>query len=515
MGKWPKITGIGAACVLVVVGGATCLYVHLGERGTSRLEQWIGRQIVGVVQEHLNCTAKFETLDYQAPKTVEVTGLSLARDGHEFVGAARMLIELGERPRVSEPIQIKLIEVDDPRLIFRAAPAGGFVGWSNLVRSEVVENPDSVEVGKRLSDVLVLRHVEVKNGQFVYQPADGNAAMKLTGLGFALDTVPEARAPGWYALRGAFRYEGLSEFTAEARLNLDTAVIEIKRIEGALTLEREQYALLPPPVQELLRKHEARGALALSVSGRVPLEDFLGAELSVRAVLTDAHASIDEYRLPISRVDVSVEMAGRSLEATVAAELLGGDIDGRAKLGLAEAMPLNAFWQLEALEISEMLPDAVQEGASRCAGKVFINGSAKARLKDFRASLSGSGDFSITRGNLTFLPGLTDLVRKVTLNASFAQPSFAHKASGEYVIQPDAIRIEEMEIETDWLAAHGDGEIGFDGLISFDINAGPLEKLQGKLGLAGEIFGQLTDKLVTYRVHGPLLEPIVTVRPLG
>jgi autotransporter translocation and assembly factor TamB len=513
MGKWLKLTVIGAACALVVVGGVAWLYVHLGKRGTSRLEQWIGQQIVGVVQGHLNCTAEFETLDYQSPKTVEVTGLSLSRDGNEFVGASRMLIELGQRPRVSEPIQIKLIEVDDPHLIFKAAPGGGFVGWNNLVRSEVVENPDSVEVGKRLSDVLVLRHVEVKNAQLVYEPADGNAAMKLTGLGFAMDTVPEAHDPGWYALKGAFRREGLSEFNAEARLNLDTAVIEIKRIEGALTLDKEQYSMMPPPVQELLGKHEVRGSLTLSVSGRVPLKDFFGAELSVRAELTDAYASIEEYKLPINRIDLSVEMADRNVKATLAAELLDGDIDGQAKIGLAEAMPLNASWHLKSIEISEMLPDATQEGASRYAGKVFISGSAKARLKDMPASLSGSGIFNITQGNLTFLPGFTDLVRTVTSNASFAQPSFTHKAGGQYVIQPHAVRIEQMEIETDWMAAHGRGEIGFDGLIDFDVNAGPLEKLQGKLGFAGDIFGQITDKIVTYQVHGPMMEPMITVRP--
>ncbi|HNQ23929.1 MAG TPA: AsmA-like C-terminal region-containing protein [Phycisphaerae bacterium] len=515
MGKRQKLKVIGVLCVVVVVGGAAGLYVHLGKRGTSRLEQWIGQQIVGVVEAHLNCTAKFETLDYQAPKTVEVTGLSLARDGNEFVGASRMLIELGERPRLAEPIRIALVEVDDPHLTFKAAPGGGFVGWNNLVRSAVVENPDSVAVGKRLSDVLVLRHVEVKNGQLVYEPADGKAAMKLTGLGFAMDTVPEAHDPAWYTLQGAFRHAGLSEFKAEARLNLDTAVVEIKRIEGTLTLDKEQYATLPPPVQELLRQHDVRGSLTLGVSGRVPLKDFLGAELAVRAVLTDAYASFDEYKLPITRIDVSVEMADRNVEATLAAELLGGDIDGRANIGLAEAMPIDASWKLESIEIKEMLPDAVQEGASQYAGKVFISGSAKAQLKDMPASLSGSGVFNVTEGNLTFLPGFMDLVRTVTLDASFAQPSFAHKASGDYVIGPQAVRIEHLEIETDWMAAHGSGEIGFDGLIDFDINAGPLEKLQGKLGFAGRIFGGITDRIVTYRVHGPMMKPTISVKPFG
>jgi hypothetical protein len=425
MSKRQKFTVIGVVCAVVVVGGAAGLYVHLGRRGTSRLEQWIGQQIVGVVQGHLNCTAAFATLDYQAPKTVEVTGLSLSRDGNEFVSASRMSIELGERPRKSEPIQIKRIEVDDPHLIFKAAPGGGFVGWSHLVRAEVVENPDSVEVGKRLSDVLVLRHVQVKNGRLVYDPAEGNAAMELTGLDFAMDTVAEGGAPGWYTLKGAFGREGLAEFNAEARLNLDTALVEIKRIEGVLTLDKEQYTLLPPPVQELLRKHEVRGALAINVSGRVPLKDFLGAELSLRAGLTDAYASIDEYKLGINRLDFSLEMAARNLEATLAARLLGGDIDARARIGLAEDMPLDASWDIKSMEISEMLPDAVPEGASPYAGKVFISGSATARLNDMPASLRGSGIFNIAQGNLTFLPGFTELVRKVTLNASFSQPSFA------------------------------------------------------------------------------------------
>jgi hypothetical protein len=56
-----------------------------------------------------------------------------------------------------------------------------------------------------------------------------------------------------------------------------------------------------------------------------------------------------------------------------------------------------------------------------------------------------------------------------------------------------------MEIETDWMAARGHGEISFDGLIDFDVNAGPLEKLQGMLGRVGNLFGQITDQIVTYR----------------
>ena len=512
MGEKQKLILISAACALTLVGGAAWLYAYLGKQGTSRLEQWIGQQIVGVVQGHLNCTVAFETLDYIAPTTVEVTGFSLSRDGNEFVSASRMLIELGERPRVSEPIQIQLIEVDDPHMMFKADPGGGFIGWNNLVRAGVVENLDSVKAGGRLSDVLVLRHVEVKNGRLVYEPLGGSAAMKLTELDFTMDTAPEVDDPGWYALNCAFGRKGLSEFDVEARLNLDTAVIEIKQIEGTLTLGKEQYAIMPPPVQELLRKHEVRGLLTLDVSGRVPLKDFFGARLSVRTVLVKGYVSIDEYEWPIDRLEVSVEMADRNVDATLAAELLDGSIDVSAKIELAEGTPVNASWKVKAIEISEMLRDAEREGASQYAGRVFINGSAKARLQDITASLTGSGNFSIIDGNLTFLPGFTDFVRKVSMNASLAEPSFAHRAEGEYVIRPHAIWIEQMEIETDWMAARGRGEIRFDGLIDFDVNGGPLEKLQGKLGRVGELFGQLTDMIVTYRVHGPLWEPTLTVR---
>ncbi len=55
----------------------------------------------------------------------------------------------------------------------------------------------------------------------------------------------------------------------------------------------------------------------------------------------------------------------------------------------------------------------------------------------------------------------------------------------------------------------------YTGDLDLKMNAGPLEKLQSMLGKVGDIFGKITDGLVTYRIRGTLGDPKVNVQPLG
>ncbi|HRX84636.1 MAG TPA: hypothetical protein P5572_06405 [Phycisphaerae bacterium] len=331
--------------ILVVVGaliaGGAALWYRVGESGTSDLEQWLGRQVVGIIEAHITPRVAFESVDYQAPKTVVVTGLDVSTNGTSLITVKRLLLELAEIPSKGEPIQIQRIELDEPVLQFRAKASGGFSGWSNFVQPGDKPAP----AGQRLSDVLVLRHVAITDGAIVYANAStSGSAMRLPGVNVTLKTQPTPDEAGWYALAGSLERAPLLKVDVDARINLDTAELDLAKLAMDVTLAEDKYDVLPPQLQELLRAHDVQGEFALSVKGRVPLKSPQEATGEVHAELRQARAMyagvtvpLDDLtadvRLPQNTVDlglrgVSVEYAGRTMLALDALQLAATGIPG-------------------------------------------------------------------------------------------------------------------------------------------------------------------------------------------
>src|SRR5690606_30034942 len=106
-----------------------------------------------------------------------------------IIAIDRALLELAELPQYGQPIQIKTIELDAPHILLAQRPAeagGGLIGWSGFVRTR--QEREQAPTGQRLSDVLRLRHVAIRNGQIVYDAGDGTPPMTLPGIELNLDT---------------------------------------------------------------------------------------------------------------------------------------------------------------------------------------------------------------------------------------------------------------------------------------------------------------------------------------
>ena len=65
------------------------------------------------------------------------------------------------------------------------------------------------------------------------------------------------------------------------------------------------------------------------------------------------------------------------------------------------------------------------------------------------------------------------------------------------------------------IAARGEGTIGFDQTLDLDVNAGPIEKIQEKLGPLGSLVGKVTDFVQGYTVKGTLADPKLGLRVAG
>lgn len=305
-----------AALTLVIATVVTWLYV--GRVGTTDLENWIGRQIVGVLSHHITPRVQFKNLDYQVPRTVVVENLILTAHDRPILQVDWARLELAEVPQRGRPIKVQHIELNTPRLQFIVDAQGNLVGWSDFVKEEAIEHPEKVPTGQRLSDVLVLRHIGIQEGQLIYED-EGNEAdrMTLPGINVQLDTPPDAQNPEWHQLLGRLRHDPLIDLELEGRINLDTGLLEIARFQLAAAVGEEQYGTLPPALQNFLRRHEVQGQLIASGQGQIPLDNPASTSASVEAELTDARFRYGETVLPVSTVRLNAQLPDEGIELTV------------------------------------------------------------------------------------------------------------------------------------------------------------------------------------------------------
>ncbi len=504
---------LGSAAVLGVSAIAVTMSIT-GREGSSALEQWIGQQIVGVLEGHTTMTASFSTLDYQAPGTVVVTGMTMSGGGEELVAADRLLLELAEPPVPGKPIQIQRIELDAPRLRFVQADGGGFVGWNGIIPPAVAADPETVEEGHRLSDVLVLRHVAIRDGQLVYDAGDGTEPMVLRGLTTALDTIPDAEQPGWYNLDGKLSREPVFNADVDARINLDTSVLDIEPLALSVVLGTAQYEVFPPRVQSMLRDHEVQGNLTVNLTGSIPLKQFESGKMDLDVTLRDARLALGDKILPVEHVGIKGVLADAVINIDCDARLLDGRFVSHIRTNLTGDRPMRLTWDIADVKIERTLR-AIADGPARYAGTVRSNGQLDAALARWPDAASGGGTLNIDNGRLVLLPGMSDLLRLIGSKNAKAKGAPKDRADLVFDFEPGGMRVTEGEMVSSYLAARVRGMIYFDGQLDLEVNAGPLEKVQSMLGKAGKLFGQITDKVITYRIHGPMSAPEVGVKPFA
>ncbi len=337
---------IGAAAVLLaLIGIGGFVWWTISGKGGSDLEQWIGAKIVGVLESYVTPRIEFETLDYQAPRTVVIEGLRLTRGDQPMIAVQRALLELAEIPRVGEAIQITRIELDQPDVRFVQRAEGGFVGWSEFLRPGVVENPESVPEGRKFSDVLRMRHVAIRDGAVLFDAGEGES-MVLRGIELSLDTPPDPEQPGLYKLAGLLKRDRLFELSIDGSVDVDERVLGLSPVTIAASLAEPQYELFPPNVQALLREHEIQGALDLRLEGSVPIDQIEQTQLRAAVDLRDGRFRWERTLLPFERVDLDAELAQGALDVALDADVLGGRLEASAQGGLWREAADGVSWRV-------------------------------------------------------------------------------------------------------------------------------------------------------------------------
>jgi hypothetical protein len=509
-------------CVALVLGGLIAGKLYFGS--AKELEKWIGRQIVAIVNTFFVPQLSFADLEYTAPADVSMKTVALASpDGTKLLELYGFDIALAETPGMGKPIVIERVVIDRGRInLVRDENTGGLRGLSPLVKSSDVAAPIRTEGASaaatefRLSDVLRLRLIDLRDVGVRYEPGGGRPPMQIDGITTQLKIDPGGTASeaGWYKLDFSVDRGANLHLSLRGRLNLDTRVAEVE--EGRITVRvgPESLSSLPSELQAILKQHDAQGELDLRVSGRLPFSDPFAASGKLHAELRSFRLVIGARRLTIESLTMNVAMADRKVEIkSLAGRLLSGEVTADARVDLAETdMPAAVNWMIKDLDLSELRPDApaTQESVK---GLVSSTGSAQAALTRVPASLTGSGDIHLRDGRLVGLPLVSALVDLMKIRVPSAL-SPADKADATYRFTSNGVQVERLEFITALLAARGEGIIRYDTTLDMRLNAGPVEKLESLLGKAGDLLGQLTGKLVAYKVEGRLGEPTVRLMVL-
>jgi len=527
----PVVIALGLGFLLIGIIGVLFLRTTgIGIGGlsgaTSRLEDWIGSQVVGITNSYLVPQIGYDTLDYQAPGTVVLSGVTLtAPDGSDIFDLGELTITLAEVPTIGEPIHIERLTLHRPTLrLVREVREDGSIGLKGLhpIVKAVPSDTATAEIEDnfKLSTVLQLRQIDLIEGAVFYDHGDGSPPMTIAGLTTTINAHPDETHAGWYTLDVESDLGPLAAMTLAGLVNLDTFAARIDSFTLSGHLSAASASMLPPQLQTLIAAYELTGQIDLAASGEVSLLDPLGAELEVSANLADFRVAAGEYQVPIRAARAEASLAGGVARLSMlTAEMLGGEVRLTGEAQLAETgRPGRAAWEIEEVEVRELLRANVgAEGPPKLAGKLRAQGTLAAQLDDPHSTLEGAGELHLREGRVLVLPGLTQLasVMHVVTTAKTGEEAFTHTVDAEFTLGPTGVEVASSEVTTEFLVARGTGTIGFDGSLDLAINGGPMEKLQSMLGGLGDALGAVTDRLVKYRIRGTIEEPEVSVAPLG
>ncbi|MHC5007330.1 MAG: AsmA family protein [Planctomycetota bacterium] len=504
--------------VLAVIGTAGWLLWHtVGRRfvheSVARVERWCGRQLQAIANDHLGPTLSFDTLDYDYPRTVTLTPVRLTADGVSIITADSIRIDFAEIPGAGRPVVIEAAVFDRPvvRLIEQAD--GSLLGFADFVKTGGGQSrPDGGST--RLSDVLDITKLQVADGALSFEPLDG-PPMRLRPLTFELDHQPHpaggaAADAGWYAFDVTMAVEPVVRLDVDARLNLDSVLLDVASAVVNTSLTTAQYEVFTPEIQDFLRQYGIVGDLHWTLSGQVPLRDTASSAIETQLRLNDASVSFGEYVLPVETLHLLAKLSEGLLDVhECSIESLGGTAQSTFQLRVAG--PQSGAFEVQGEGQNIRLEQALQyeEGVeARLRGNGTFQVEARGSFEDLDASFGGQGDIAIREARLQ----LVDLFRGALGIKGRRQDK--DYATADFELTPDRVRWSHIKVGGNAIGINGDGDLFYDGRLDCLFNVGPLQGREGVLGAIGDTVGIVTDSLVRYALTGTVNEPKIAVKPL-
>lgn len=511
--------------VALIAGGA---YIFLSLRsGSGALETWLGKQLVGIASTYIEPTIDFKKIRYTYPGTVVMSEVTFtAHDGTKVVKLETLTVVLAEIPQIGSALKIERVEFDKPAVHLIAMPGGGFKGLVPFVKNIPGQESAQTPAEFKFTNVLQLRKFILKNGEVIYDAGGGQPIMKLEGITTDMDIKPVVGSsePGWYELAfNAGKAPGV-EMHAKGQLNVDTSVANIAEATVNVTLDEKSMQGLPPQLQTTLKAAEARGKLAIKISGQVPANTWRQSDLNGQVTLTDFNVAAGRFKFPIDSGTVPISLKGGVANLSpIQINLLKGQIASNISANLANAsIPVQGNWQATNLDLEKLMraqqdvnaPPGFQ-GEANSSGNFSINagaGNADAIL----ATASGSGNATVRNGRLFVVPGLMDAMNLATgKQVSAFDEATKHSLDAEFLITGQGLQVTQSHIVASALDARATGLISWNLNLNLQATANPIAAVTQPLGAVGRLIGSVTKEMIQYQITGTVGDPKVSVKPFG
>lgn len=501
----------------VLVLGAVGFVVADRLLGAHRLEAWIGSVVVGVANSYLVPEISYDEIAYTAPGRVDLGGVAFtAPDGTRIIEIASFSLSLAEIPRPGKPLLVERVEIRDGTVNLIQDPETGEIkGLIPLVKPGPSDE-FKVETGGgktrefRLSESLQLREIVLDNIDLRFDDGSGTPLI-LDDITMASAIAPEVinGQEGWYSLDITMDRGDALSMSVPGHVNLDTLVARVSEGTFRAQLNDETITSLPSALQSLLAEYDASGLLELRFNGMMPLKDPNAGLVAVNLTLEDFHLTQGDYVFPIDSLIVQAGLAEGALSVSrLSADTIGGTVSAEAQVPLS-GEPATAGWTIDALDLAQLMSAQVEDNQRKLAGVLSSSGTFEARIDALPDSIDGAGTMQVRKGRLMRIPGLAELASVMNvITTGEGKPN--HRVDVEFEFAPQGVEITKSEILTGFLAARATGVIAYDTTMDLAVNAGPLERLQSALGAFGDVFGKLTDQIMTYNVRGALGNPTVT-----
>tara|TARA_B100001059_G_scaffold193184_1_gene196830 strand:+ start:2168 stop:3721 length:1554 start_codon:yes stop_codon:yes gene_type:complete len=476
---------------------------------------WLFQFIMLVSGDLLGPDLHFTNLTYRFPMTVILQDPALSEGGRTFLSANLMRLTLEEIPVAGRAVQISEIRFFRPVLRFRWLDDGSLIGLNRgFIKSlEGEEYSDSMSTDP--SDFLAIRVIQIVKGSLQFEPSDADS-MHLDDISLQFDATPREGYPGLYRLDSSVKRPPVLDMTLQGAINIDTGNVRVENFFVSLMVDPTRAESLPDDIQGLVDRYRLVGNLAMRANGEVPLVDWTagGASLDVELQLENSSSLVYGYTIPIPKMlaDITLREKQVELEHLVFHLPRGGHATMTGDLDLKGAKKFDVQFDVVDLHIEGLL-EQFKTDHPRYTGLIGLTGQVSSDAQDVMEHLKGAGSIHLSNGDILNVPVVKGLQEAVLGKEEW--PLGNDVGSLTFHLEPNRVLFDDVNLEGDHLGVRGEGELYFNKDINFRFNAGPLEKVQMNLGGIGDVFGFLTDRLVTYQVTGTWEDPRFAGRVLG
>lgn len=511
-----RLAGLAGPTIILLVALFLTRSCLMSQGAAERIRSLL----VAVVNDRLVAQLEIGAIRQHSLTEYELEGIILTYpdgtdEGVKVIAIHRAEIALAKIPAPGEPIRFENIQLFYPQIRLIESDAG-LLGLVPLLKESAPSPPDEPDndreaEGGTLSDIVEFRRIDVRGGSIRYVSlAEPDRPMIVDDIFFATLLEPTPDEAGWYTLDLALGRQPGIAIDLIARLNLDTFLAQIARLDVSATINEDTIESLPPALQTTLTEFDARGEFHITAIGDIPLTDPDNAELQFRAELIDAGARAGGTALPVTLAQASGQVAEGGFQTkSVLIETMGGRLWGTVALHpRLPGKPLSAVVRARDIRLEDLAGED-----SPLAGLLSLRGSVDLATDPEgpgpRSSL-GTLTITIDQGRILSLPVLSQIASAVDTIPAIGSPR-NHRAEAVIDLLEDRITIARMRFITNTIAGDISGDIRFDGTLDLEAKVGPLQKARELLGPLSLPFDAIVGMARPYRVTGPISDPRVEI----